>query len=611
MVKYLASHGKLFSKQKYEHSYPHCWRCDTPLLNYATSSWFVEVTKIKEQLLKNNQNINWIPEHIKDGRFGKWLEGAKDWAISRNRYWGTPLPVWRCDAEECGEIAVMGSVAELEKHTSEKVDDLHKHIVDKLTFSCEKCGQNMKRIEEVFDCWFESGAMPYGQMHYPFENKQKFEHGFPAQFIAEGQDQTRGWFYTLHILATALTYGEKPSIPVDMTGAFRNVIVNGLVLAEDGKKMSKRLQNYPDPMDVVDKYGADAIRFYLITSPVMHAESLNFSEEGVREMYNKVCNTLWNVLEFYKMFAGDMESPPLQTPSPNVLDKWILARLQELIRDVSTNMEAYALAEASRPIIDFVADLSQWYVRRSRDRFKGSDEEDAAFALSTLHNVLETTAKVLAPFTPFLAEKLYGELQNWHLHGDNYVSVHLQAWPEGNGEMQDEQVLKDMNVARKIVELGLSARKEAGIKVRQPLQYIRYQTEKISESLEQIIAEELNVKEVMHTEAVREQDDRVVKEDQNIRVGLNVIVTDELKKEGVVRELIRATNQERKKQGLTIEDKIALFYDTDSEDMRTLLTEYAAEIQSATLALELEAGSGGEPLEIDEMKIALKLEVKN
>jgi isoleucyl-tRNA synthetase len=259
IIKWLAHQGKLFKKEKFEHSYPHCWRCDTPLLNYATDSWFVRVTELKEQLLKNNESINWVPEHIKEGRFGKWLEGSRDWAISRNRFWGTPLPVWKCSNEKCDGVKVVGSVDELEQLTGKKISDLHKHLIDDLTFACEKCGGEMKRIPEVLDCWFESGSMPYAQMHYPFENKEKFEQGFPAEFIAEGQDQTRGWFYTLHVLATALTNGASPSIKKDTSvPAFKNVIVNGIVLAEDGKKMSKKLKNYPDPNVVIDKYGADA-----------------------------------------------------------------------------------------------------------------------------------------------------------------------------------------------------------------------------------------------------------------------------------------------------------------------------------------------------------------
>jgi isoleucyl-tRNA synthetase len=417
IIKWLAHNDKLFAKKKLTHSYPHCWRCDTPLLNYATSSWFVRVTDLKDELLVNNVKTNWVPDHVKDGRFGKWLEGARDWAISRSRFWGTPLPVWRCEGDneentnnktqKCGEIVVIGSVEELEKLSGKKITDLHKHLIDPVTLPCAKCGGVMKRIPDVLDCWFESGSMPYGEVHYPFENKIKFEAGFPARFIAEGQDQTRGWFYTLHVLATALTRGKKPSIPgVGATPAFKNVIVNGIVLAEDGKKMSKRLKNYPDPMVVLEKYGADAMRYYLVSSPVMYAESLNFSEAGVREMYNKVVNMLWNVVTFYQTYANH-KSEIINHKSTNVLDQWIMAKLNLLVKEVTENMEAYKLAEASRPIMVFIDELSTWYLRRSRDRFKGVDEGDKQAALATMHEVLLTLSKVMAPFTPFIAERIY------------------------------------------------------------------------------------------------------------------------------------------------------------------------------------------------------------
>ncbi|MDO9509969.1 MAG: isoleucine--tRNA ligase, partial [Candidatus Magasanikbacteria bacterium] len=315
IIKWLAKENKLFSKEKIEHSYPHCWRCDTPLLNYVTDSWFVKVTEFKDLMLKNNQQINWVPEHIKEGRFGDWLEGSRDWAISRNRFWGTPLPIWE-NAE--GEFICVGSIEELEELSGQKITDLHKQFMDEIVI--KKDGKEYHKIPEVLDCWFESGSMPYAQMHYPFENKEKFEKTFPAEFVAEGQDQTRGWFYTIHILATALTMGKSPSIPVKHSvPAFKNVVVNGTVLAEDGKKMSKRLKNYPEPGALLEKYGSDAVRYYLASSPVMEAEDIDFSEEGIREIYGKLINTLWNVYEFYELFAGGKK--PEKINSKNVLDK--------------------------------------------------------------------------------------------------------------------------------------------------------------------------------------------------------------------------------------------------------------------------------------------------
>ena len=579
IIKWLAAAEKLFSKKKFEHSYPHCWRCDTPLLNYATSCWFVKVTHLKDELLANNAQTHWVPDHIKDGRFGKWLEGARDWAISRNRFWGTPLPVWKCAEEKaCGHIVVFGSVETLEKACGQKVEDLHKHIVDDITFVCEKCGGMMKKIPEVLDCWFEAGSMPYGQMHYPFENKEKFEATFPAQFIAEGQDQTRGWFYTLHVLATALTRGANPSIPTTATPAFHNVIVNGIVLAEDGKKMSKKLKNYPDPTLMLEKYGADAVRYYLVSSPVMHAENLNFSEVGVREVYNKLVNTLWNCFEFYKMFAEgqtDFENKK----SNNVLDQWILAKLQLLIKEVTENMKHYNLAEASRPIVEFVTELSQWYVRRSRDRFKGDDDTDKQYALATLREVFLTLSKVMAPFTPFIAEQLYQELT---LENDELESVHLEMWPEVQTELLNEKVLEDMEVVRKLVEMGLSLRSDAKVKVRQPLGTFIVSTVDLSQDFKNIIAEEINVKEV--TDASTQSGEWLEKVDGNLKVSLNVEVSESLKYEGYVREIVRSLNQLRKENALTVQDTIEVQLLTTDEVLVGVIQKYGDQIQKSVLA---------------------------
>ncbi len=379
IIKYLAHNNLLFAKEKYEHSYPHCWRCDTPLLNYATSSWFVNITKIKEQMLANAKDINWSPAYIKDGRFGNWLEGARDWSISRQRFWASVIPIWKCEGESkvesqkskvvggdgCGNIKVIGSIDELEKLSGEKITDIHKHIVDEIKFKCGKCDGKMKRIPDVLDTWFDSGSMPYAQAHYPFENKEKFEKNFPAEFIAEGIDQTRCWFYYMHAIATG----------IKNTRAYNNVIVNGIVLAEDGKKMSKRLKNYPDPMEVLGKHGADALRFYLLTSSVMQAENLNFSESGVMEALRKNIMIIWNVYSFYEMYVDKSkvksQKSKVDIESGDILDKWILARLNELIFEVTDNMDKYNLQKASRPITDFIDDLSTWYLRRSRDRFTG------------------------------------------------------------------------------------------------------------------------------------------------------------------------------------------------------------------------------------------------
>jgi isoleucyl-tRNA synthetase len=606
IIKWLAHNSKLFSKEKIEHSYPHCWRCDTPLLNYATTSWFVRVTQIKDQLIKNNQKINWVPEHIKDGRFGLWLEGARDWAISRSRYWGTPLPVWQCAGEKCENTVVIGSVAEFEKMSGQKINDLHKHIIDTIELPCDKCGAQMKRIPEVLDCWFESGSMPYGQMHYPFENKSKFEASFPAEFIAEGQDQTRGWFYTLHVLATALTMGESPSIPVKKSEpGFKNVIVNGIVLAEDGKKMSKRLKNYPEPEIVLEKYGADALRYYLLTSPVMQAESLNFSEVGVREVFNKLINTIYNVLEFYKMYA-EQKSEVRSQKLDNVLDKWILAKLQILIKDVTTGMETYKLVEASRPIVEFVTELSQWYVRRSRDRFKGDDEQDKQSALATLHEVLLVLSKLMAPFTPFIAEKIYQEVQS--MVEGMQGSVHLEEWPVVDNQLMDDKVIKMMEMARKVVEMGLALRAEQGLKVRQPLNTLTINNKELDSEFFGIIQDELNIKKVELVENNTDDKSLVWKEDGALKIGLDVIITDELKKEGLLREIVRTINQIRKDQKLTISDRVSVKYHTKDDLLKTVFIEYADEIKKSVLADVLVEGDGGEEKEIGEAKVNILVE---
>lgn len=560
IIKYLAANGLLFFKEKYEHSYPHCWRCETPLINYATSSWFVSVTKLKEDnlLLDTATTINWSPDYIKEGRFGNWLEGARDWSISRQRFWASVIPIWRCT--ECNEIRVFGSVKELEEASGQKVVDLHKHIVDTITFPCT-CGQTMRRVPDVLDTWFDSGSMPYAQMHYDFENKEKFEKNFPANFIAEGIDQTRTWFYYLHVLATGLF----------KKAAFQNVIVNGTVLAEDGKKMSKRLQNYPDPNLLMDKFGADALRAYLLAAPVMQAENMNFSEKGVQEALRKNIMILWNVYFFWEMYVGDEEA---SDKSNNVLDQWILARLQQLISSVTEAMEKYNLPKAMRPITDFIDDLSTWYLRRSRDRVKEIHDDKIAF-LQTMKYVLLELSKVMAPFTPFVAEGLWQKVS-----GNNFSnrdqSVHLQAWPK----MLDvkEVVIAEMIVVRKIVEMGLAERDIKKIKVRQPLQKIVVSSKTLTienQDLVELIKDELNIKEVIFQAGDVDQ------------IELDIIITPALEKEGLKREIVRTVNQIRKEQGLTIYDTIMVYWWTDEEKLQEVFTEYGADIKGDILAEEV------------------------
>ncbi len=573
IVKYLAHNGKLFSKEKYTHSYPHCWRCDTPLLNYATSSWFVNVTKIKDALLENAKHISWTPKHMKEGRFGNWLEGARDWSISRQRFWGSVIPIWKCEEQSCDHMRIMGSIKELEEASGEKITDLHKHIVDHITLTCE-CGGVMKRIPDVLDCWFEAGSMPYAQLHYPFENKEKFEKNFPAQFIAEGADQTRAWFYYLHILGTAL----------HKSHAFENVIVNGIVQAEDGKKMSKKLKNYPDPTFLFEKYGADAVRYYLATSPVMHADDLNFAEKGVQEKA-RMFVTLHNVVSFYEMFSEGFEIECVDEATlTHPLDLWITAQLNTLIQTVTEKMDAYDIAGAARPIEKFIDDLSTWYVRRSRDRFKSEDVSVKLPALRVLRRTLFHLSRVMAPFTPFVAEHVYLE----RMKGD--TSVHMSEWwyPEFEEHIKQSNVIEHMKTVRDIVELGLSERDRAKISVRQPLHDIQVVSEDTSLTDEylEIIKDELNVKEV-----VWKQESNV---GSQLSVLLNTEITPELKREGIKRELVRQINGARKKQGLTIQDRVNVSVITDNAEIKEALQEYGADILADTLANGFVEGLEGE-----------------
>lgn len=522
VVAYLDAAGRLFESKDFVHSYPHCYRCDTPLLNYATSSWFVNVTTLKPRMLELVKDITWVPANIKEGRFGQWLEGARDWSISRQRYWGSVMPLWICD--RCNEKQVFGSISELEAAANTSVADLHKHVVDLITVPCA-CGGTMHRIPDVLDCWFESGSMPYAQQHYPFENKADFEKVFPAQFIAEGSDQCRAWFYYLVVLSTALF----DSIP------FKNVIVNGIVLAEDGKKMAKRLKNYPDPMAVVERYGADALRYYLLSSPVMKAETINFTEANVSEMYKKVIALLDNVTSFYGMYADG--SVAASDDSDDVLDRWILARLHAVTGEVTAALEAYDLVRASRPLLGFVDDLSTWYVRRSRDRFKSADAKVKTQAIATLRFTLAQFAQVAAPFMPFIAERIWQAVRA----DDEAESVHLTDWPSAPLAVETEPIIAAMQWVRRVVEAGHGARQEAGIKVRQPLQSATVTqdvTIQPDEALLAIVRDELNVKEVILQDETGDA--------MGPLVVLDTTLTDELRHEADERELLRGIQSARK-----------------------------------------------------------------
>ncbi len=538
IIKYLDENDQLFLQTKVSHSYPHCWRCDTPLLNYATDSWFVKVTSFIDQLIKNNQQINWIPDHMKDGRFGMWLENAQDWAISRNRYWGTPLPIWE---SEDGDVICIESIEELEKLSGKNVSDLHKHFLDEIEI--KKNGKVYKRIPEVLDCWFESGAMPYASFHYPFENHEKFEKNFPAEFISEGQDQTRGWFYTLHVLATALTMGDQPAIPVSQSSSsFKNVIVNGIVLAEDGKKMSKSLKNYPDPMTIVDQYGADSLRLYLMSSTVMKAENLNFKEKEVSDLRRKVFLIWWNMLSFYKLYADkkhDVVSYPMKPT--HTLDLWLASRVESLTSTVTSYLEQYDVVKASRELTEFVNDFSTWYLRLSRNRIKSSNNDEVSHVFGWS---LYRLAQLFAPFTPFFSELVHHNIL------DEKSSIHLSSWPESNQALIDKNIETEMRMVMQIVESGRRVRAENGSKLRHPLSLIKisHPLQLNYDNYEQMIRDELNVKAVEWNH----------QPDQDLSIEFDFNITNELKSEAQARDLIREIQILRKESQLPIEAVVGI-----------------------------------------------------
>lgn len=586
----LEKRGIIFSSYDFTHSYPFCYRCSTPLIYKTQKAWHLDVQRIKARMLETNQKINWVPEYFKDGRFKNNIESAPDWCLSRSRYWGSPIPVWKCS--DCNKIKVLGSIEEIEKLSNKKVEDLHRPNIDKHELKCE-CGGVMKRVKEVFDCWFESGAMPFAQFHYPFERQADFKNMFPADFIIEYTGQLRGWFYYLHVLSNALFN----------SASFKNVIVSGVLAGTDGRKMSKSFGNYPDPRVTLEKYGSDALRMYFMNSSIMLGDDTSLSEIDIQDALRKNVIVLWNVVKFYELFmpSGNKISAIDKNKKENILDVWILTRLNQLIKEVTENLEKYNLPEASRPISGFINDLSTWYLRRSRDRFKSENEKDKQVALATTELVLTKLAEVMAPFAPFIAEQIWQKITKNDFKNEER-SVHLEKWPKiiNFKTVGFENILDEMGQIRNIVEIGLAKRDEAGIKVRQPLQELRIKNYKLKSEFESLVLDELNVKNII-----------CEKGNGDISIELDINITPELKMEGIKREIVRLLNATRRDSGLTRKDRTEIFYTTDSKLILNAIKTFREEILKDTLSNKIKKIEDATDLQDvringDPLKIAIK-----
>jgi len=583
IIENLKNRGLLFKEEKYLHSYPFCWRCDTPLIYYARASWYIKTTAVKEDLLRNNQKINWYPEHIKEGRFGNWLANNIDWSLSRERYWGTPLPIWIC--ESCGHQECIGSYKEL-GITDTKNFDPHKPYIDKITLKCPKCGGTMYRVPEVIDCWFDSGAMPVAQWHYPFENEEEFKASFPADFICEAIDQTRGWFYSLLAISTLVF--NKP--------AYNNVLVTELVLDEKGEKMSKHKGNVVDPWLILNKYGADALRWYIFTvSPPW--VPLRFSPDAVNEALKKFLLTLWNTVSFFSIYAEIDGFDPTQNSISletleDVSDRWIISRLNSLILKVKDDMDKFNATSAARSIQSFVIDdLSNWYIRLNRERFwKSEKDNDKWSAYTTTYTVIKELTKLLAPFIPFTTEKIYQEIVRV-AEKEAPESVHLCDYPQGEIKYIDPALEADMEIVRNIVTIGRMLRNQANIKIRQPLSKIWINTKGNKENLEKLykyIKQELNVNDVIFDNP-EAKDNILIHQDDNLQVGLDITITEDLLKKGILRELEHKIQMLRKEAKLDYADRIKFYYQ-GSPKIKEIIEENKEELSEEILAIEIHEG---------------------
>lgn len=583
----LEKRNLLFDHYDYEHQMPMCWRTSTPLIYKPIKSWYVRVTKIRELLVNENKDINWIPKHVKEGRFGNWLEDARDWALSRNRYWGTPLPVWVCD--QCGKKDVLGSFEEVKQKSGVELKDPHKPFVDEIVYKCE-CGGDMKRVNDVIDVWYDSGSMPFARFHYPFENKELFENKYPGEFIAEGVDQTRGWFYTLHVLGVGL-FGKK---------AFKNVIVNGMALAPDGTKMSKSKRNYPEVYSVIDSMGADALRLYFLSSPIVHGEEVIFSEKFVKEITSTVLIPYYNCIKYLLSYKEDLTTFDFRNLKPeHIMDRWILSKLNQTIRDVTVNIDQYKLQNGVKYIFDLIDVLSKWYIRRSRDRFVNGDLE----ALNTLQFVLIEISKLLAPFAPFISESAYLTLNT-----KGKESVHLEEYPILNEELLDEKLNIDMEMVRNICSIGLNIRDENRLKVRQTLSKAYVPISDL-EMLD-IIKGELNVKEVVFSKDEVQGENIVSSKTGEVFVSINTLITQQLKEEGLLNEILRSLQVARKESGCKVGEYISLQYQSDKEEIPSIIEKFKEEIKKAIYIKELEDVKNideGFEVKIGEEKLTVKI----
>jgi len=599
IVSDLESRKLIFKKEKFTHSYPFCWRCDSPLIYNAISAWFIDIKKIKGRLIELNEKINWYPDNLKHGRFLNILETAPDWNISRNRYWATALPFFKC--VKCEQVECVGSIAELkdkatnydEVYGEKTIDqiDLHRPYIDEIILECTKCSAEMKRIPEVIDCWVESASMPFAEFHYPFENKETFEKRFPGHFIGEYIAQTRAWFYYMHVVGTLL-FDDV---------AFLNVVTTGTILSESGEKLSKSKQNYPDPWNVINGFGADTLRFYLMNSVVMQADNLFFNEKDLREIYNKVINLFNNITSFYDIYSDTKYDRDIAISELSLLDRWLLSRLSNSAKNITNFLDGYDTVRATREIKSFVEDFSTWWLRRSRERFQNKD----LFAMQTLSFALKTLAQISAPVIPFTAEHIWQKLKD----EKDPISVHLSDWPDVQEKFIDIELEEKMNKLRQIVEMGHSLRSKNSLRVRQPLKsvYFNYNFQDEDNQFKKLILEELNIEEIAEEKNIKNPDSL---ENGGLKVVIETELDAKLLEKGDLRETIRGLQQLRKQSGLKPGELITAFYQTENEEIKqfveknkSVITKEAA-LETFNLKEDME-----EPLEVKTSRGKLYLKV--